>query len=238
MKISVARPGGASPMARVLSPRRLAIVLALAVVVAGAAFWSYRSYQKHALQTAVLQLVREASRRAQDALDARATGADALRAGEARLAGATAAVDALAALEGWRDAPLAAAAGQYLDEVQALLRREIALRRSAAALRSDVASLTEHVRAAGGRSSAWIERSIALKRALDRDFFDYRLAAGGLQKSLRTLREARDRLAPLVPAAALVDDGRIAQARSWLEETSAQLQREAQAAGTLPMPRH
>lgn len=217
---------------------RTVLVLIAALAFAGAlAYWGYATYQTRLVRGATTDLVREATQRANAALEVREPGAASLQDLERQFADASAAVQRLARLQGWRDPPLTAAAQRYLDEVEALLRRLTAVTRNQAALRAAMQNLTDHVRAARGRSSAWIQDAVNLKREMDRAFFEYRLAAGGLQKSFQTLREARDPLAPLVPDLRLADERRIAEARVRLDESHAQLQREVDAAGTLPSPR-
>jgi septation ring formation regulator EzrA len=217
--------------------RTLLVLIAALALASALGYWGYSTYQTRLLRGTTSDLVREATQRANAALEERETGAGSLQRLERQFAEASAALQRLASLQGWRDPPLTAAAQRYLDEVEALLRRLIAVDRNQAALQAATQNLTDHVRAARGRSSAWIQDAVNLKREMDRAFFEYRLAAGGLQKSLQTLREARDPLAPLVPDVQLADERRIAEARERLDEAYARLQKETEAAGTLPAPR-
>ncbi len=214
----------------------LALTAALALAAA-LGYWAYATYQTRLVRGTTTDLVREATQRANAALQEREPGAESLQRLERAFADASAAVQRLAQLQGWRDPPFTAAAQRYLDEVEALLRRLVAVHRGEAAVRAAMSNLTAHVRAAQGRSSRWIQEAVLLKREMDRAFFDYRLAAGGLQKSLRTLREARTPLAPFVPDLQLADERRVAEARDRLDEAYARLQKETEAAGTLPAPR-
>lgn len=215
--------------------RAAAAVLLLAII--GIAYWAYSDYKKRQLQDAVLALVTDATAQVRGALQApdfHAGEPDRLESHFKALGSAT---QRLSGLEGWRNAPLADAAQQYLDEAHALLRRLMALQRARDAALGGVNAITEHIRAARGRSSDWIRDAIALRQQMDRDYFDYRLAEGGLQKSLQTLPEARSRLAPLAAATPLIDDRPIAEARSRLTAQSAQLARQVEAARILPAPR-
>ena len=217
--------------------RNFLVVLATLAFAAALGYWGYATYQTRLVRGATADLVREATTRANTALEERESSAESLQRLERQFADASAAVQQLGKLQAWRDPPLTAAAERYLDEVEALLRRLIAVNRNQAALWAATRNLTDHVRAARGRSSAWIQDAVNLKREMDRAFFEYRLATGGLQKSFQTLRQARDPLAPLVPDLQLADERRIAEARERLDEAYARLQKETEAAGTLPAPR-
>ena len=219
------------------SARGTGAIVALVVAVAALAYWGHAAYQKRQLQRAAAQLVAEATQQADAALSWPSADADSVRRLEDARSRADAAVQKLAALEGWRDPRLATAAQRYLDEVQALLRRTLAAASAAGALRADIETLTLHLRGAQRRSSAWIGEAIAKKRDMERRFFDYRLAAGGLQKSFDALPQARAQIAAVPVAVPLVDPRRIAQARGELTAATEKLQRDVEAARTLPEAR-
>lgn len=219
------------------SPRRTGAVVALLIALTALAYWGYAVVQKRQLQGAVAQLVAEATQQADAALSWPFADLQSVRRLEDTRARADAAVQKLAALEGWRDPALATAAQRYLDEVQALLRRTLAAASASGALRADIDTLAAHLRGAQRRSSAWIGEAIAKKRDMERRFFDYRLAAGGLQKSFDALPEARAQIAAVPLSVPLVDPRRVEKARQALAAATEQLQREVEAARTLPEPR-
>ena len=215
--------------------RAAAAVLVLAAL--GLAWWGYSAYKKRELQGAVVALVADATSRVRDALQVRESGAAELELLEGHFKTLTAATQRFSGLEPWRNPPLADAAQQYLDEAHALLRRRSAVQRSRDAVLADVTALSGHIHAARGRSSDWIREAVALKQQMDRDYFDYRLAEGGLQKSFQTLPNARRQLAPLIAPMPLMEDGPFVDARNRLTETSAQLAQQVEAARKLPLPR-
>jgi hypothetical protein len=218
-------------------PVAVAAIAAVLLLLAGLTWWGYSAHKKREMQAAVVTLVTAATARARDALRAREPGAGAIERLEAHFKSLSEAAQRIAALDGWRDAPLSEAARQYVDEVHALVRRLIARERAREAVLGGTEAISGHLRAARGRSGDWIREAIALRQQLDRDYFDYRMAEGGLEKSLRTLPEARQRLAPLVAGTPLLEDVPIAEERNRLATESAGLVRQVEAARSLPAPR-
>ena len=219
------------------SPIAIATAAAVVLVLLGLAYWGYAGYKKRELQDAVAALAVEASSRLREALQVRDSGAEELERLEGHFKALGSATQRLAGFELWRDPPLSDAAQQYLDEAHALLRRQIAVQRSRDAVLADVTALSGHIHAARARSSDWIREAVALKQQLERDFFDYRLAEGGLQKSFQALPGARQQLAPLLAAVPLIEDRWLADARARLERTTGQLGRQLEDARKLPVAR-
>jgi len=89
--------------------------------------------------------------------------------------------------------------------VHALLRRELALHAGRDAVRVDIGEIENHLRAAGTRSQDWISQALALNQRLQKSFFNYRFAAGGLEKSLRSLVDTSVGLRNLVPAGVVIE---------------------------------
>lgn len=216
---------------------RRAGATALLLVLLGLGYWGYSAYKQRELQGAVVTLVADATARVRDALQVRESGAAELERLDGHLKALGAATQRLSRLDTWRNPQLSDAAQQYVDEAHALLRRQIAVGRARNAVLAGVNALAVHIRAARGRSSDWIGEAIALKQQMDRDFFDYRLAEGGLQKSFQALPNASRQLAPLIAPAPLMENGPFADARSRLSDASAQLARQVEAARKLPLPR-
>lgn len=216
--------------------RRVAAAVVLLAVIA-IAYWGHSGYKKREMRGAVAALVAEASSRLRDALQPRAAGADELERLEGHFKALASIAQRLSQLEIRRDPPLGEAAQQYVDEAHALLRRQLAVQRASDKLRADLNALTEHIGAARVRSSDWIREAVALKQQMDRDFFDYRLAEGGLQKGLQALPDASRELAPLLAATPLIEDGLLADARKRLDQASVQFTERVEAARKLPVPR-
>ncbi len=216
--------------------RRVAAAVVLLAVI-GVAYWGHSGYKKREMRGAVAALVAEASSRLRDALQPRAAGADELERLEGHFKALASIAQRLSQLEIRRDPPLGEAAQQYVDEAHALLRRQLALQRASDKLRADLNALTEHIGAARVRSSDWIREAVALKQLMDRDFFDYRLAEGGLQKGLQALPDASRELAPLLAATPLIEDGLLADAHKRLDQASVQFTERVEAARKLPVPR-
>jgi len=223
----------------VASPLRSTIAIAVLALLAAAslAYWGYSAYQKRELQGVVVALVADATSRVRETLQLPQSGAEDLETLEGHFKALTAATQRLSGLDTWRDPPLSDGAEQYLGEVQALLRRQIAVRRGRDAVLADVSALAEHLLATRGRSSNWVGEAIARKQRLERDIFDYRLAAGGLEKSLKALPDARQRLAPLVAPMPLLEDRLLSDARARLSEATKQIEQRVAVAGELPSPR-
>jgi hypothetical protein len=72
---------------------------------------------------------------------------------------------------------------------------------------------------------------------MDKDFFDYRFASGGLDKSFGALRETRKAFEPLAVNATVVDELLIIEAQERVKGAAAQLVNEVEKARQLPLPR-
>jgi hypothetical protein len=117
------------------------------------------------------------------------------------------------------------------------LRRQLEAHKSRDAVRVDVNELSDHLRSAGARSSEWIRHALELKQRLEKNYFDYRFAAGGLDKSFGALRETRKAFEPLAVNATVVDELLIIEAQERMKTATAQLDKEVAAARQLPVPR-
>ena len=130
-----------------------------------------------------------------------------------------------------------AALGWFVATDAAFLRRQIETHKARDALRADMTDLSDHLRSAGDRSSAWIGRALELKKRMDKNFFDYRFASGGLDNSFGALRETRKAFEPLAVNAAVVDELLIIEAQERVKGAAAQLANEVEKARKLPLPR-
>ena len=206
---------------------------ALAIACA-VAWWGYRGIQKRELQRDVVALVQDSTARLREALGLLTAGAEARAKLEAHFTAVKGSVGKMQALDASLHPALVQTADAYVTDVHALLRRQLALHAGRDAVRVDIGEINSHLRAAGTRSPEWIGQALALNRRLERSFFDYRLAAGGLEKSLRALEDTSLMLRIFVPAAVVIEKDEILVAEKGLLELSAQIERELENARRLP----
>ena len=214
----------------------VAWALALALV-SGLGWWGYRAIKKNELQRATLALVQDSTVLLREALGLVAAGAEVRNRLESSARDLEKNVQKVQALDAALNPPLVRAADAYVTDVQAFLRRQIDTHKSRDAVHTAMHELSDHLRAAGDRSQGWIRRALELKQRMDKDYFDYRFAAGGLDKSFSALRETRKAFDPLAVNATVVDELLIIEAQERMKGASAQLDREVEAARKLPMPR-
>ena len=210
--------------------------LALAIVLALG--WSgYRALKRSDLQKDTLALVQDSTVLLREALGLVAAGAEVRGRLEASFAAVQTSVRRVQALDASLNPALVRAADAYVTDVHAFLRRQIETHKSRDAVRGDIVELSDHLRAAGERSTAWIGRALELKKRMEKDFFDYRFAAGGMDKSFSALRETRKSFEPLAVPASVIDELLIVEAQERVQAASAQLAKEVENARQLPVPR-
>jgi len=229
---------GASPVSFIpvtkTSTIRLGIAAVVLAVALALAWWGTRTYQKRELQQEVVALVRDSTSRLQEALGLMTAGVEVRARLEASFGALQGNVEKLQSMDARLDPPLVRAAEAYITDVHALLRRQLATHGARDALRADLTEIAEHLRSAGGRSADWIKRALALKQRLEKNFFDYRFASGGLEKSLRALHDTRKGLEPLVPPTLLIYATLLSAAEKQLLEMSEQIRQQVENARKLP----
>jgi hypothetical protein len=208
-----------------------ALALAIASTVA---WWLYRAIQKRELQQDVVALAQDSTVRLRETLGLLAAGPEARPKLEAHFSVLEGSVGKTQALDRSLSPELVRAAHAYVTDVHALLRRQLALHAGRDAVHGDIGQINHHLRAAGNRSPAWIHHALVLNQRLQRSFFDYRLAAGGLEKSLDSLRDTGPMLRTLVPATVVIEEEPVSAARKRLLELSAQMEQQVAGARTLP----
>jgi len=208
---------------------------ALALAIACAlAWWVYRGIQKRELQQEVVALAQDSTARLRDALGLLGAGTEARAKLEAHFTALEGSVGKTQALDRSIYPALVQAAHAYVTDVHALLRRQLALHAGRDAVHADIGEIGNHLRAAGTRSPEWIRQALALNQRLERSFFDYRLAAGGLEKSLSALHDTSLRLRTFVPAAVVIEEDLTVAAEKRLLELSTQIEQQVQNARKLP----
>jgi len=210
---------------------RISAALAAAFALLALGLWGYSVHQKREMQGAVHELVRQTSVALRATLGADPGDLD------ARFRALGGHVEALSGMRRSYDPALYQAGEEYLGEAHALLRRQIAVQRSRATLAADMQAIAAHLGAARGRNDEWIREALAKRQKLDKDYFEHRLAAGGLEKSLLAFLDLRPRILPVLTAALLVEDERVIAARKRLLESEEKLAREIEAVRKLPVGR-
>ncbi len=208
-----------------------ALVLAIACALA---WWVYKETQKRELQRNVVALVQDSTFRLREALGLLTAGAEVRPQLEAHFTALEGNVGKMQALNARIYPVLVQTADAYITDVQALLRRQLALHAGRDAVRIDIGEMNNHLRAAGTRSPEWIGQALALNQRLEKSFFDYRLAAGGLEKSLRALDDSSLSLRMFVPAGAVIEEDLLSATQKRLLEVSTQLEQQVENARKLP----
>jgi len=213
---------------------RLGVVgLALAIACA-LGWWVHKETQKRELKQHVVALVQDSTVRLREALQLLTAEPGAHAKLEADFTTLEGNVDKTRTLNASIDPTLVEASIAYVTDVHALLRRQLALHAGRDAVRIDIGEINNHLRTAGTRSPDWIGQALALKQRLERSFFDYRFAAGGLEKSLGALNETSTKLRTYVPVTVVVEDDAIFVAKKRLLELSAQIEQQVANARRLP----
>jgi len=207
--------------------------VALALVCA-LGWWAYKETQKRQLQQNVVAVVQDSTTRLREAVGMLTTDAEARVKLEAHFSALEGSVGKVQRLNASINPALVQATEAYITDVHALLRRELALHAGRDAVRVDIGEIDNHLRAAGTRSQDWIHQALALNQRLQKSFFDYRFAAGGLEKSLRSLVDTSLGLRNLVPAGVVIEEDLILAAEQRLLELSTRMDQEVQNARKLP----
>jgi hypothetical protein len=207
--------------------------LALAIACA-VAWWAYRENQKRELERDVVALVQDATDRLREAFGLLTAGAEARAKLETHFTALESNVRETQALDTSIYPELVQAAEAYATDVHALLRRELALHAGRNAVHVDIGAINNHLSAASTRSPEWISQALALHQRLDSSYLDYRLAAGGLEKSLHSLHDTSLTLRTLVPATVVIEEDLISSAEKGLVETSTHIEQQVENARKLP----
>ncbi len=208
---------------------------ALVVVIASTlAWWAYKGTKKRELQQDVVALLQDTTPRLRETLGLLGP-ADAHPKLEAHFSALKGSVEKSKGLDASLEPALVRAADAYVTDAHALVRRQLAMHAGREAVRADIGELNNHLRAAGTRSPEWIRQALALKQRLEKNYFDYRLAAGSLAKSLRALDLTCLALRPLVPANLVIEEKLIFAAEKRLQEVNAQFEQQVESARKLPV---
>ena len=182
--------------------RVIAAVAALAVA-ASAAFFGYGAWQKKKLQSQVARLVSDAGARLEATLpiDINSPSPDLPKLDQA-VEAADAALNELRSANGRRDPALVEAADDYVAEVFAVLKRQAGSARGRVKFVASQKALSAHIAQGGQRGARWLNDAVRLRQQLDRDYFDYQIAASSLVNMLGSYPQSRRKIAAELPGLA------------------------------------
>ena len=165
-----------------------------ALVVAGLAFIAWGQAQKRSQQRQVKELIVDTTQKLRQVLSAK-VAPDAVASLDANLKAAKAP----------RDRPLADAAEHYIIGAREIARRRADIERMSQQAAGSRQALAAHMSHSAGRSTAWMNQAIALKKRVEDDHFNLGLALKALDQLLFTLPDAEQRLAPHVGREVLIE---------------------------------
>ena len=199
--------------------RRNQIIAGVAALVVLAGAWvAHGAWQKRKLDAQVAQLVGEAGARLNATIgaDINAPSANLVSKLDESIKETDAGLEALRAASARPDRPLVEAADDYLLTVLEVLRRQAGSARGRLKFIESHKALAAHLALAGQRSGNWMAEAVSLRQRMDKDFFDYQLAATSLGNMLKGYPDSYKKIASRVPGAALPSDAaaREAQARA------------------------
>ncbi|HXR58443.1 MAG TPA: hypothetical protein VN747_03915 [Burkholderiales bacterium] len=200
-----------------MSRRNSLIAAAVALaVVAGAGWFAHGAWQKRRLDAQVAQLVGEAGGRlaATIGADLNAPPADLVPTLESSIKDTRAALEQLRAANARPDRALVEAADDYLLTVLEVLRQQAGSARGRLKFTESRKALAAHLAQAGQRSGNWMPEAIALRQQMDKDFFDYQMAASSLGNLLKGYPDSFKKIASRVPGASLPSDGAAKEAQA------------------------
>ncbi len=197
-----------------VAARKIVIGIVALAVAAGAAYAGYGVWQKRKLQAQVSQLVAVAGGRLEATLgiDINAASADLPPKLDKAIQEVESGLNELRAANARPDRPLIEAADDYVAGVLAVLRRQAGSTRGRLKFNESHKVLSAHLAQVGQRGSNWMPEAIRLRRALDKDYFDYQIAATSLGNMLGGYPQSRKRIAALLPAASLPADAAVKEA--------------------------
>jgi hypothetical protein len=195
--------------------KRIVLALAAAVVAAGLVYAGYGAYAKRELRAELSSAVAAASDRLGEtlAIDVNAAPAGIAAKLDGHVAQTEAVLQGLRVARSSRDPALAEAADGYVASALEVLRRQAGATRNRAQFVADRNALAAHMAAAGSRTESWGAEAVRLRKRVEEDYFGYQLAVTSLGNMLRGLSEARTRLLALLPAAKVLAETDLAEAR-------------------------
>lgn len=222
--------------------KRIAAGLAGVLAALALGFWAYGALKQRDLVEAVVSLVGDTSAELKEALSLEAASSlagtpEAVSRLERYARSTTMRLEALRAMETWRDPELADAAKSYLSAARQLLQNQVASHRHRAHFADSTEILREHMSAASRRTDGWIEEALRRKRQVDRDYGEYRFAVETFGRLLAAYPEARSGLASRMDRGLLVEDTLVKEARARVLQAGKRAGAEMEKARELAAPR-
>ena len=216
-----------------------AIAIAATLLVSLAGYGLYRDHQKRTLRGTVSAWVVDAGTQLRAALGIEPATAstdeeDTLKALDARTGAVARNLAALRALDGSLQRPLVDAADNYLLAAQEILRQHAASRRHRHFTWVGLRELWEHMDSRYSQGPGWTTEALRRKELLEKEYFQYRIAANALARLLQSYPEDRARVAPLIDASKLPDESTTRAARVRSLEAAKQLAAEMERLRKLP----
>lgn len=193
----------------------IAGVVVLAVAAA-AAYVGLGAWQKRKLQADVAQLVGETGARLEATLgvDINAPTTDMLRTLDKSIEDADTALQRVRAANARHDPQLVEAADDFSALVLGVLKRQSGAARGRLKFNESNKLLAAHIANVGARGSDWLAEAVRLRQQLDKDYFDYQIAASSLENMLGGYPQSRRKIAALLPGAALPAESAVKEARA------------------------
>jgi hypothetical protein len=216
-----------------------AIAIAGTLLVSIAGYWLYRDHQKTMLRNTVTAWIVDAGTHLRASLsnESAANAADeenTIKLLDERAAIVTKNLTALRALDGSLQQPLVDAADFYLLSVNEILRQHAASRRHGYFTSVGLRELWEHMQSRYSQGLDWTTEALRRKELLEKEYFQYRIAADALARLLAGYPEDRARIAPLVDASKLPNERVTGAARVHSLATAKQLSAEMERLRKLP----
>jgi hypothetical protein len=203
----------------------VALAAAGIALVAGLTGWAaWAAWQKSVHKKAVAAVVEDTTARLREALPGKLD----LKKLEAHAAAADANLEEVKKGAS-RNRALADGAEHYVLTAREIFRRQAAAIKAHEKIVVERTSLTAHMGKASRRDQAWIDEAMRRKKKVEAQYFDYNLVLTGLQELLWGFPDARKRIAPYVPEAALVELGPAEDAYRRVQSEARQAASELQA---------
>jgi hypothetical protein len=191
---------------------------------------AFKIYQTHTTRARVLALLTQAVEALQSTLDAQVNGRPVELARE--LGAAETRVSTLRSLDTSSVTALADAADDALITTREIMRRQVNIERSRAAVSLDIEQLARHLQTDRGAKD-WTRDAVRIKGALDKDLREYRISVESYATLLDSLSTSQARLAPYLAHTRPVDEKLLKEARQQALDGFALADQNTKRVGTL-----